>query len=224
MRIRAILLPLILGAAALVMACGFQDYVYLYPPTESSSGTLLALTHNTNNVSAYFRGYEVYYRIYLTSDTISPSAASSDASKIEASWSDVYPDQVIKRIKDAGYVSMVASLTSPVMSPKAAPLVTVASADVAKLVQASLDLASGEMKVTVPGSPDVVTTYHVRRNVVAPDSSYREFTDFTPGSDCDSSSGSYYWIRAYAFAYGFDGSLAPIYSTPTVLAATEALN
>jgi hypothetical protein len=217
---------LVLVTAAFFMGCGLQDYEYLYPPSESSTGTLIAFTHNTANSTSDFRGYEVYYKIYLTSDTTSPPAAASDAAKIEASWSTVYPDQVIKRIKDAGYVGIAASSSTPVTSLKTPPLVTIANADVSKLVQASINLLPGTMTVTVPGLPDTVTSYYVARKALEADGkTYRSFSDFTASStDCDTTSGSHFWIRAYAFGYGLDSNFAEFFGLPCVVADTVPLN
>ena len=211
------LLPMaaILVAAMGLSSCGLEDYEYLYPPSEESSGTTLAVVHNVNNDSLNFLGYQVYYRIYCgTSGTVPPTAATTDAATIEASWSDVYPDVVIKRIKDAGYAAMISAdnytnASVGVSDLKPDPLIDVDSTEAALKVIGTIFLSSeGKWTKSVAGS--ITATYFMRRNTLdSATSCYRAFDDLEYSSDDCTGTGSYYWIRAYAFAYGLDNDLQP---------------
>lgn len=214
----------VLAAALCLASCGIEDYEYLYSPYEYSSGKTLIIKHNTQNQSSSsFLGYQLYYKIYLGDSTSTPpTAATTDAATIEANWSDIYPDVIMKRITDAGYVTMVSSndLSSSVVTSateKADPFLAISSTELTKTVLATLDLASdsGTWKKNVDG---VDTEYYLRRRATSSSSDeYLSFTDYEYSTkDCDTTtSGTVYWLRAYAVAYGFSSDWTPFYSTPT---------
>ena len=216
---------LLLAAVMGLSTCGLQEYEYLYPPSEASSSTDLVIYHNTSNISSTFLGYQIYYRIYCgTSSVTPPAAAITDASTIESSWADVYPDVVIKRLKAAGYVPMVSSssLSSPyVTSIKPDPFLAISSSESSSSVHGIISLSSvnsGQWTKTVGSATS--TTLYVRRNAKDASSNYRTFYDLTYSDDDCEGTGNYFWIRAYAFAYGLDNSFSPFYSTPIRLTSS----
>jgi hypothetical protein len=208
-------------AAVLVLAsCGIEDYDYLYPPTELSSGTTIIIKHNIQNMEANaFLGYQFYYKIYQgDSASTPPTAANTDAATIESNWTSVYPDVVVKRMTDAGYVKMASSkdLSSSVVTTlKADPFFDISSGELAKSVTATLYLGTGTWDKTVDNS--TTNTYYLRRQATSASSEHLSFTDLEYSStDCDSTnpSGSRFWIRIYAVAYGVNSNWTPLYGTP----------
>jgi len=211
-----------LATAFMLVSCGIEDYEYLYPPTELSSGTTIIIRHNTQNKdSSAFLGYELYYKIYLgDSSSDPPAVAGTDASTIEASWSTVYPDVVVKRITDAGYVKMASSKdlsSATVTTLKGDPFFDISSGELPKAVDATLNLIgeAGTWNKTVDNS--VSSTYYLRRQATSSTSEHLLFTDYEYSKiDCDPSntSGSKYWIRIYAVAFGFNSDWSYLYGTP----------
>lgn len=211
----------VLAAALVLVSCGIEDYEYLFPPSEYSSGTTIIIKHNTQNQDASaFLGYQFYYKIYLgDSENTPPTSASNDAAAIESNWTTVYPDVVVKRMTDAGYVKMASSkdLSSPTVTTiKADPFFDISSSELADSVTATLYLGTGTWNKAVDNS--TTATYYLRRQATVPATSeHLRFTDFEYSSeDCDptSPSGSKFWIRIYAVAYGFDTDWTPLYGTP----------
>jgi hypothetical protein len=207
-------------------SCGLENYVTFYAPSEnspSSTSPTRILVHNTLNTSLYFRGYQVYYRIYASdSNVTSPTAAASDASVIESSLSTTTPDTVVTRLKNAGYKQVVGL----VGSSSASPLISVAAADVEKTIIAKLDFNAGTAVVSVGGVDQTASPYEtrlLRRAVTNSLGEYRTFGDSAISDDCSSTTGKYFWIRMYAVAYGIDNSFYNIYSLPLVLANTILL-
>jgi len=208
-------------AAVLILAsCGIEDYVYLYPPSEYSSGTTIIVKHNTQNKEASaFLGYQFYYKIYLNdSSSTPPAAATADAATIEANWTTVYPDVVVKRITDAGYVKMASSKdldSATVTTLKADPFFDLSSSELSKSVAATLYLNTGTWSKAVDNV--TTSTYYLRRQATSSTSEHLSFTDLEYSStDCDttSPSGSKFWIRIYAVAYGVNADWTPLYGTP----------
>lgn len=211
----------LVAVLALVLAsCGIEEYDYLYPPTELSSGTTIIIKHNTQNLDvSSFLGYQFYYKIYLgDSSSTPPTAANTDAATIESNWTTVYPDVVLKRMTDAGYVKMASSkdLSSPVVTTlKADPFLDIGSGDLAKSVAATLYLGTGTWDKTIDNS--ITDSYYLRRQATSASSEHLSFTDLEYSStDCDPGdpSGSCFWIRIYAVAYGVDTDWTPLYSAP----------
>lgn len=78
-------------AAALLIACGIDNYIYLYPVTywinwpdtvdESRNYCAFRTSDVRNNSAAgdYFRGFEVYYRIYNNVNTLLSERAAIDS-------------------------------------------------------------------------------------------------------------------------------------------------
>ena len=209
-------------AAVLVLAsCGIEEYEYLYPPSEYSSGTTIIIKHNTQNQEASsFLGYQFYYKIYQNdSESTPPTAASTDAATIEANWTTVYPDVVVKRLTDVGYVKMASSkdLSSPTVTTlKSDPFFDVSSGELAESVTATLYLNTGTWSKAVNNA--TTDTYYLRRQATASSTSeHLSFTDLEYSSaDCDAAnpSGSRFWIRIYAVAYEVDTDWTPLYGTP----------
>lgn len=218
----------LLAAALACSSCGLESYEYLYAPAEFSSGTTLIIKHNTTNKdSGSFLGYQFYYKIYCNNDSSTvPSAAGTDSATIEANWSTIYPDVIVKRMTDAGYVTMVSSrdYSNPsVIFPKTEPLLRIETGELAKSITATLDLKSGEWYKTVDST--VTETYYLRRRAKSGTSSeYIGFSDLEYSSDdCDpsSASGTKFWIRVYAVAYGFSSDWSPFFSTPIIATSSN---
>ena len=213
----------LLAAALACSSCGLESYRNLFAPIElGSSGTTLIVKHNTSNKdSSDFLGYQFYYKIYCNNDSSTiPAAASTDAATIESNWTDIYPDVVVKRMTDAGYVTMVSSddhTSSVVTLAKTEPFLRLDSTELAKAVTATLDLHSGEWYKTVDSV--VTETFYLRRRAKSGTASgYLSFSDLEYSSeDCDSSSttGTRFWLRVYAVAYGIGTDWSPFFSTPT---------
>lgn len=213
----------LVAVLALVLAsCGIEEYDYLYPPTELSSGTTIIIKHNTQNQEvSSFLGYQFYYKIYLgDSSSTPPTAANTDAATIESNWTTVYPDVVLKRMTDAGYVKMASSVdttdgsSTVVKTTKSDPFLDVSLLEATESVMATLDLNSGIWTKLVNSASE---SYYLRRQATSSSSEHLSFTDLEYSStDCDpgNPSGSYFWIRIYAVAYGVDTDWTPLYSAP----------
>ncbi len=177
--------------------------------------------HSTENTNAYFIGYEVFYRIYCgSSSTEAPASASTDASVIEENFSATVPDVIVQRLLAKNYKTIVGLVDGSGVSP----LISISATDIGQSIQASLDLENGTAKIFVGNVLQASSPYQpreIRRNVTDSNSANRLFTDPTTGDDCNTSSGStYFWIKAYAVAYGITDDFQNLYSTPLILANT----
>jgi hypothetical protein len=93
--------------------CGLEETVELYPPSFTSGGGLITLVHNSGNTNEYFSGYEIYYRVYTTSDPDADTAlavATSDwtmaASTVQNT--DIYtPTTALAKMQSLGFVRML---------------------------------------------------------------------------------------------------------------------
>ncbi len=211
---------LCLTLAALAGGCGIDDYPYLYPASGVSplSSTTLDFTHNTANDSAYFLGYEVYYRIYDGDSSSAIATATSDDSYIRSSWDDISPDVIFARLNSKGYSRIVDVSSGAADAP---PLVDVASADTGKTIYAEFALtAAGYGTIAIDGS--LAKNLLIRRNSYdSAGKAYRNFGDFKKDSDCLFEKGldpaDYAYVQAYVFAYGLDANFKPLISRPTML-------
>ncbi len=216
--------PLCLGAFLLLISssCGLEDYPYLYPAsgvTESSS-TTLDFSHNPENSTDYFLGYEVYYRIYDGTSSSASSVAGTDSSYIESSWTSVTPDVILARLKAKGYTRLI-HLKSDLTTVQAAPFVKFSSSISSGYCSFTLD-QTGTAVIQVNGS--TTENFYARRNSTNSSTGvYRTFGDFTKDDDCDftstgvaaSAKAAYAYVQAYVFAYGVNSAtLDTVVSTP----------
>lgn len=219
----ALLLAAALGLCA--VSCGLEDYPYLYPASgvSASSSTNLDFSHNPENNTSYFLGYEVYYRIYDGTSTSASTVASTDQSYIESSWTSVTPDVILARLKAKGYTRLI-HLKADASTVQAAPFARFSSSTSSGYCSFTLD-QYGTASIQVDGS--TTESFYARRNATNSSTGvYRTFGDFTKDDDCDftstgvaaGSKASYAYVMAYVFAYGIDSNtLDTVVSRPSAL-------
>lgn len=198
------------------LACGLETFIYLYPvdyrdiPTEDPLFNFFSFKTSDSKNSAeagdYFKGFEIYYRIYNNS-----GAAANDRSQI-FTYNDNNPSFAYNYlINTKNYRKMITNIHH-----SAVPLIP--SATVNRMVTIRL-----LPYVDIQPSMFVDTQYYgiPRRSV--PDgvnsvSALFEFdeikeghTDVTWGSWDDQNEKKFY-IQAYVIAYGTDESFKQLYS------------
>ena len=204
-----------LSIVLLLQSCGIESYDYLYPPRENSSSTTSTtrtFLHDTDNDIEGFRGYQIYYKLYMgPSASVLPDSAISEASSIESYRSTGYPDTVIAKMETLGYRAIVPLGINPV------PVVSIT--DASKEAQVDINLIKETLTLNVDGVEDI---YDIRRSTYDTKGENRSFLAIDPIDDDVStiSGGDNMWIRVYAFAYGLNSSFSAFYSLPTVVADT----
>jgi len=198
--------------------CGVDDFVYLYPvtqllnsPSADPSKNYFSFRttddDNSSNVSDYFRGFEIYYRIY-NSDTV----RAQDASDI-AAYNTNNPTTVFNFVATSKrYVRMNSSARIG-----AFPLIAGTSSDRDVKIRFA-DYPPEIASIDVGGS-GLGTPLRTKNEGTETDSFV--FTEITQGdSDVSYSTSGLtdtFFVQAYVFAYGYDTVYKPIYSAAFAL-------
>jgi len=175
-------------------------------------------SHNTNNDSASFIGYEIYYRIYENA-----SDAASDGATIQASWDTASPDTVVQRMKNLNYVQVIDEYVG-----LQKPFISVDPADTSNDIFISMTFdASGSGSIK---NESVETLIRIRRNAKDSSDTYRTFGDLVKDADdldCKyadtTTEPAKAYLRSYVFAYGLSASFGDLYSRPTLLTSAYEL-
>jgi hypothetical protein len=218
------LIAALMLAALLAARCGLPSPYYLSPPAAPSSPAspttpLFSVISTTNNSETEFRGFELYYKCYLSEADIEANFGSSSFES---------------NLRSAGFLPVCSEEdTSP--SGHIVPLVPVDAADRGKPFTITIDfnpISSGSYPATYRYTrPDVgtIVSKGVRRYV--PDTSVAcktfDFAEFLT-TDADYSrigssvpaSGPFY-IAIYALSYGLQDISTPIWSWPVYLGYVE---
>jgi hypothetical protein len=216
----ALVLPLAL------CGCGIETYVYLYPVTQLPNGYPSSTAGNAvdnffqfrtsdsdNSGNSYFRGFEIYYRIYN-----SLSTRSSDVSTINTYNENNPTTAMTYLINTKNYHRMVYSARQTDI-----PLIPGTSSD--RTVSIRLFAQTPYIPYfSLDGTTDGSGTLGIPERTHNSGTSYEPFfetDDQTKGnissSDDDvtftSGSGESTWyVQAYVAAYGYDESYKSIYS------------
>jgi hypothetical protein len=224
MRRRVPLVALLAASATLIAAlsiagCGIDTFVYLYPvnqllnsPSESDMVNdfyKFKTSDEDNSSSVYFKGFDVYYRIY--NDT---NVRASDVTAINA-YNDANPTTALMTLVNTyKYARMVYSgRTNDI------PLIKGASKD--RVISIRLNDFQGIYKASLSedgsndGSGSLGVPLRTLNDGTKTDSF--EYDSIQSGDDdvrYTSSSGDGTWyVQAYVVAYGYDESYKPYYSS-----------
>lgn len=210
---RPLLLLPILGALLLCAGCGIDDFVYLYPvtqllhsPSADDANNYYEFRttddDNASNAGEYFKGFEIYYRIYSTE-----SARNQDSSDI-SSYNTNNPTTVFN------YISTTKKFTRMTATGRlgAFPLIAGTAGD--RDVKIRLIDYGGELAEIVVGGTSLGTPRRTKNGGTETDSF--KFEEIASG-DSDfsysaSSEAGPFYVLAYVLAYGYDTAYKPIYS------------
>lgn len=230
---RAALLRAAAGIYALCIlsACGIDEYIYLEPvsnivnnPTDTDVASykyysfITKDADNSSNASGYFKGWEIYYRIYN-----SKSDRSADTTAI-ASKVDTDPANAFNFVSTTKkYRRMTTIHGTDTTALYSAPLLGISSSNRSIFIR---PLPFGDeypAEFTADGTPvsNSEGPALVWRSVSDVQAKTFEFADIA-ADDADvqynSASGTEEWyLQAYVFAYGFNSTFKVIYSEPVSL-------
>jgi hypothetical protein len=221
MRPPLILAPMI--AALLAAGCGLPSPYYLSPPAAPSSpasvnSPLFSVISTTDNSETEFRGFELYYKCYLSE------------ADIEANFGSLSFESTLR---SAGFLPVCTETdTSP--SVHIVPLVPIDAADRGKPFTITIDFNSPNPGIYNAVSsytrPDtaIVVTKGVRRYVLDTLTGVScktfDFLEFLT-ADADfgkvASAGAPFYVAMYALSYGLQDKATPIWSWPVYLGYVE---
>ena len=209
------------AAMAILTSCGLDTYIYLFPvsqyyhfPSEQDLYNYISFpTENALNAgTAYFKGFEIYYRIYNNKDTRASDVASINSQNTN------YPATVYSYIITTKKYSRL-NATTRISSIPLIPRPTVASNETVNI--RLYDYGTNLKGITVGGvdyglalrTVDGVTKIgdsqysfvfeDIEKNTSSSDISYGTFDD---------ASNKKYYLQAFVLAYGYDEGFKPIYS------------
>lgn len=206
--------------------CGVDNFIYLYPVTQllNSPSSDPAYNfykfrtsnrNNTDNSSGYFKGFEIYYRIYN-----STAIASQDASDINT-YNTNNPTTVFNYVAASKkYTRMTAFLRDGQF-----PLIPGESTDTDVLIRL-LDYGTTDPANLLVGSASYGIPLRTKNEGTATDSFV--FSEIT-NTDSDVqylSTGEIdkWYVQAYVFAYGYDAVYKSIYSSAFALGTITVTN
>ncbi len=220
-----------LSLVACLAGCGIDEYIYLEPvsnvtnnPTDTPDASfryyafITKDADNAANASGYFKGWEIYYRIYNSqSDRNTDTAAI--AAKIDADPANAfYYVSTTKKYRRMTFIH-----GNDTSAPYSAPLLTGDTVDRTVLIRPYTINETYPAAFTVNGVPWTISGENVLvwrsvSEVLAKSFEHADIssTDADVQFNSGSSTGSWY-AQAYAFAYGFDTSFKVIYSKPVSL-------
>jgi hypothetical protein len=204
-------------AALLAAGCGLPSPYYLSPPAAPSSSAspttpLFSVTSTTDNSEAEFRGFELYYKCYLSE------------ADIESNFGSLSFESTLR---SAGFLPVCSEDdTSP--SGHLVPLIPIDAADRGKSFTITVDFNSPSSATYQYTRPDIgtIVSKGVRRYVpddTAVTCKTFDFAQFLT-TDADYSrigssvplDGPFY-IAIYALSYGVQDKATPIWSWPVYL-------
>jgi hypothetical protein len=218
----------LLGVALLLAACGIEDYIYFYPVTQyinRPSTVDKALnywsfkTRDVDNVDGenadYFKGFEVYYKIYT-----SPSTLSSDVSAIDSNNENNPSTSYSYLINTKGYERM-----SSVSRVGKYPLIAAGTTNRVVTIRLT-DYSNLTAGIMVDGESLGQALRTLDDISVASSDYYFEYDEIDASDSsttCDSdvkytawatSDAKNCYVQAYVMAYGYDSNYKRIYSVP----------
>lgn len=220
--VRALLLAALVSSA---VSCGIEVYVYLYPvifrdyePTDDVAFNRFKFRtsdqRNTDEAGPYFKGFEIYYRIYNNSTTLTSvrgNINSYNSSSPALAYNYLINTRHYRRLLSQGRVYE-------------SPLIPGAAAN--RLVEVRFydyDVTNAGVYVRDNTSDVILESYGLpRRSVYDDDSNYPapfDFDDIGEGDDdvtwstWDNEADKKVYVHAYALAYGFDASYKQLYSS-----------
>lgn len=211
------------------LACGIDQFIYLYPPTalvtpESPNEPLYAYfsfrttdEDNTQDSVGFFKGWEVYYRLY-NSATLRSQDATDIATKNDKDPANVY--SYVVNTKKYRRMTLIKDTETASLLP--APLLSASGADRTVTIR---PIALGEefpQEFTIDKGlgtevsfPTIWRTVNVAQ---AKPFEYEEIDSEDGDVSNTSSAGTDTWyVQAYAFAYGFDESFKAVHSKAAFL-------
>jgi hypothetical protein len=216
-RFRLSLVSLLACALVVLTSCGLDTFIYFYPvsqylnwPSEDSAYNYFSFrtSDEKNGDNVYFKGYEIYYRIYNNSST-----RSSDVSSI-ATYNTNNPTTAYTYLIDTKkYVRMNAQTrlsNYPLFS---------ASTTNQTVVIRFLDYGIYSAGVTVDGA-NYGLALRTIDNLSKDQTAYTFTYDEIQSSDSDVSYSTWddatqkkWYVQAFVMAYGYDESYKVIYSS-----------
>lgn len=209
---------LIAAIALLTSSCGIDTFVYLYPVNQllnSPSETDMVnnffnfkTSDEDNNSSDYFKGYEIYYRIYNDKAT-----RGSDVSAISA-YNDANPTTALTTLINTYKYSRM------VYTGKVTDTPLLDRADTNRVISIRItDYFSYKASFSEDGSNDGSGSLGIPLRTLNDGTKTVSF-DYSSIKSGDgdvrysSSSGTDVWyVQAYVVAYGYDESYKPYYSS-----------
>jgi len=194
--------------------CGIDEYVYLYPvtnphlPSADLANNYFSFktsdNKNSDEASGYFKGFEIYYRIYN-----SESTRNSDVVAINNYNSDNPSSAYSYLINTKNYCRM-----SCAVRPVDFPLIIESTID--RIVVISLGQSNKTLGIFVDGDTSLYGEARRTNNGTSEEEKIFDFEEIDNGASdfTYSSSGEsdIVYIQAYAVAYGYDQSYKSIYS------------
>lgn len=206
--------------------CGIDNFVYLYPVTFSpnipyASATTdgdpeknyfsFYTTDDTNNAEFYFKGFEIYYRIYSNLATLTTDVSGISTYNTN-SPTDVY--NYIVNTKKYVRLNTSARLGIIPVIPKSGSSYRVVKI---RLIDYGTDVAD-QKSLTIDGVNQSIPLRTINE-VTADDVKYQFIFDQILSTDTDVTFGTWddennhkWYVQAFVLAYGSDESYKPIYS------------
>ena len=209
------LIGVIVSSAVLSLSgCGIDEYVYLYPvknphlPTADQANNYFSFEtsdkKNTDEASGYFKGFEIYYRIYN-----SESIRDADVVAINNYNSDNPSSAYSYLINTKKYCRL-----SCMVRPSDSPLIPESTAN--RIVVIGFGQSVKGNEISVAGSSSLYGEPRRTNNGTNDEEKKFDFdeiddgdSDYTYSSSGDSDT---VFIQAYVLAYGYDQSYKSIYS------------
>ncbi len=195
-----------------IISCGIETFAYLYPPRRDYENSNLDdeskrycrfITADSSNDPQYFKGTEIYYRIYEKE-----SDCTADISMISTK-NDNNPSGVVEYILGTKKYALLGRDTSPSGSR---PLIGRAASD--QTVRFRLqDYGGDPAGFTLNGTPWGIP---YRSSDIIGNKMFNSSTIHSSDSDVfpsSSPSTSYFFVNFYAASYGYDKNFRTLYSS-----------
>ncbi len=220
-----VLSALLSALVAAAVSCGIEVFIYLYPviyrdgePSDTEEFNRFKFRtsdqRNTDEAGVYFRGFEIYYRIYNNQSTL-----ASNKSAIN-SYNTSNPALAYNYLINTKNYRRLLSVDRTYETP------LIPGAAVNRLVEIrffSFDVTDPGVYVRDNNTEAILNNYGLpRRSVHGDDSVYPapfEFDDIDSGDEdvtwsatWDDEFNKRLYVHAYVLAYGFDASYKQLYS------------
>ncbi len=201
----------------IMSSCGIETFVYLYPPRRNYENSnsdddanrycefKTADSTNSTSASAYFRGTEIYYRIYENE-----ADCSSDITVIDKRNED-NPSGVALYVLETKKYALLGFNEG---SSDIRPLITSSAAD--RTIRFRLEDYGGTAdpaKLRINGS---IAGTPCRSRAISGDRLFKNTTIQSSDSDVTSSSTpslTHFFVNFYAVSYGYDQNFRTVYSS-----------
>lgn len=217
-------LALLCIASLIVVSCGLEQYVYLYPPVADKTDTVLTFKNNPANDPAFFFGYRLLYR-FCTNEAEVSSKISNVVSQFASSPTAIYAgmknlgfrdlklggpatDLIVNTADRQGAFSFTIDFTNAVSNQDGSPtFITISDSGIGT----SPGIGTGlTVYRTITGqSGDIGFSYNERDK----DLGYDDL-----GSNFES---GYTYLLLYVIAIGYNSTIGEIYSEPKYFVGTN---